>query len=749
MNDREVSWQCPNFEAPDATKLGFVRRAIEDGIKWNKDHIDEASMQKAIDILGSKTGSDKSRSWSKFTTGDLKRGVTEIVETLADIRPFWGYSTDNKAFEKHTDMMSKTAKAIYLESFVDRSLKDALQFGAATQCGFLHPMFSRDRFGSGEGTFSFIPLGQPDVLPVQLPRDRNYQRAYIVTLALPYGVAEAHARFPDYQAFLKPFAKKKYSRTKGGEDRRSYDQSRWKLHSLDSQIEMYCDIYFTYILDLRINYGTIDPQGKPIVDEQGNRVGVEMEMGQPGTSWNYKVPYVGQIIKRFENGREIERAATEDDCRVYPQRRLMISCDDALMYDGPGFDWHGMVPLIPFYFDKWAWGDASSLFDGTYPLQDAIDDLARSIYRVAMARARPGKVYNMDITSGDKNAKLTSKQAEGLDPFDPELTWGVDGDIKEPVLRPPMPEWCYNIPEWLFKVIDILQAAIQKQLGLDQIKALEKLRANVQDPEKALDAEGPVVMGTSRSMEMGLRDLGEMMKYLILQYKTTAEVMQYVGAESIAPEVFDYAPDSVIPSHLPGEKTIDDAGAEVKSSVDSIQRARAFAKNIKYFITPHSLHYIAQNKFKLNLLAAAGKGVVIDPETMAHAFEIPNWGSIDGATVKEKVFNSAKEQLSEKADIAKLEKALGLGQPEEGGKPGPAPGALVERRRQTRKPRSSNRRAQLPVAARSKHIRLEEKPWKTSTRSTVAQRQPSQRKPKPPTGAVRSCSLIVRQSSFG
>jgi hypothetical protein len=676
MSDRnEVSWQALPFEANDKDKLGFVRRAIEQGIRWNQDHMDATSMQKAMDIIAGKSGGEVSSRWSRFTTGDLKRAVTEIVETLADIRPFWGYNTDNKVFEAHANMMSKTAKAIYLECFVDRALKDALQFAAVTQCGFLHPVYSRSKFGSGDGEFVFMPLGQPDVLPVQLPRDRNYQRAYIVTIAIPMGVAEAHARFPEYQQYLKPFAKKRYGRTKGGEDRRSYDQRRWQMHSMESQLEQYVDVYYSYILDLRINFGEIDEQGKPILDDAGNPIGKEMEMGQEGTSWHYKVPYVGQQITLFEDGREKTRIATEDDCRVYPYRRLMISCDEALMYDGPAFDWHGMVPLIPFYLDKWAWGDANSLFDGTYPLQDAIDDLARSIYRVAMGRARPGKVYNIDITTGDKSGKLTSRQAEGIDPFDPDVTWGIDGDIKEPVLRPPMPEWCYNIPDWLFKVIEILQNSIQKQLGLDQVKSLEKLRANIQDPEKLLEAEGPVVMGTSRSMEMGLRDMGNMVKYLILQYMTTGCIMQIVGAESIAPEVFDYAPDMVVPSHLPGEQTIDADGNTTESKVDVYTRAKTFAKNLQYFITPHSLHYIAQNKFKLNLLAAHGKGVIIDPETMAHAFEIPNWGNIEGSTVKEKVFEWAKEQLKEKADIAKLAKSLGLEpEPEAETKPGPSAG---------------------------------------------------------------------------
>src|SRR5277367_1486531 len=122
----EVSWQAPVFEAPDDIKLGFLKRAIDYGVKWNEDHCDRVSMQKAMDILAGKSGGDVSSKWSKFTTGDLKRAVTEIIETLADIRPFWGYNTDAKGFEAHANMMSKVAKAIYLECFVDRALKDAL-----------------------------------------------------------------------------------------------------------------------------------------------------------------------------------------------------------------------------------------------------------------------------------------------------------------------------------------------------------------------------------------------------------------------------------------------------------------------------------------------------------------------------------------------------------------------------------------------------------------------------------------------
>lgn len=676
MNEREISWQAPPFEAPDDKKLSFCRQAIDSGVKWNEEQCGTDDRTRAMDILAGKTGCTLSGKWANFTTGDLKRDIREIIETLANIRPIWGYQTDNDAFRNEANMMNKVTKSVYLESFVDRSIRDALQFGAITGAGFLYPFYSRAMFGAGEGEFVFMPLGQPDVLPVQLPRSRDYQKAYIVTLAVPMGVAEAHARFPLFQSKLKPFAKKKYGKTAGGEQRRGYDQNRWRMHSIETQLEQFCDIYYTYILDLRINYGKLDDEGKPILGEDGNPIGEELKMGQEGTSWFYTVPYVGQSIQRFEGGRMVTRDAAEDDCRVYPRRRLMISCDQALMYDGPAFDMHGMVPLIPFYLDDWAWeGTGYSLFRGTASTQDAIDDLVRSVYRIAMARANPGKTYNTDATSGDKSGKITSRQAEAMDPFDPNATFGVDGENKEPVMRPPMPEWCYNIPEWVMKTVEFLQQSINKQLGLDQIQALQKLKANIDNPEKLLDAEGPVAIGTSRSMEQGLRDLGEMMKYLIIQYMTVGRTMQYVGANGIAPEVFDYSPEMLTPSHMPGEQTISDTGEVVASQVDPFTRTRTFAQNLRYFITPHSLHYIAQKEMKLNLLALLGKNVPVDPETIAAQFDLPNWGSIEGSTIKEKVFNWAKEQLEEKADIAKLEKALGMGEPEEGGgKPGPKPG---------------------------------------------------------------------------
>ena len=196
---------------------------------------------------------------------------------------------------------------------------------------------------------------------------------------------------------------------------------------------------------------------------------------------------------------------------------------------------------------------------------------------------------------------------------------------------------------------------------------------------------GEIVVTAQKRAE-NVQDVPIAISAVSSQFLQSRAISSIDGLGAIAPNlVVDRAPSNKTATQIAttvvhlcqltiGEQTVTATGEPVPSGADQMTRAKNFDKNLKYFITPHSMHYIAQNKFKLNLLAAQGKGVIIDPETMAHAFDIPNWGSIDGSTVKEKVFEWAKEQLTEKAEIAKLEKALGLAPPPEEGKPGPSPG---------------------------------------------------------------------------
>ena len=43
----EINWQCPDFESPDATKLGFLKRCISQGIAWQQENCNTTDMQRA------------------------------------------------------------------------------------------------------------------------------------------------------------------------------------------------------------------------------------------------------------------------------------------------------------------------------------------------------------------------------------------------------------------------------------------------------------------------------------------------------------------------------------------------------------------------------------------------------------------------------------------------------------------------------------------------------------------------------
>jgi len=199
--------------------------------------------------------------------------------------------------------------------------------------------------------------------------------------------------------------------------------------------------------------------------------------------------------------------------------------------------------------------------------------------------------------------------------------------------------------------------------------ALAKMRAvgNMDELEKIMESSGPIVRDMSRGMEKPMRDIGTMCKYLVLQYMTTARVMQYIGADGISEEVFDYDPTSLIPSHLPGESP-DEA-----SPSSRIARARNLADNLRFLIRPNTLHEMAQMTFKLGLIQLKKAGAKIDSETLVEPWGVPNYGSFEGNTVLEKFQSEQEQDLLYAAKLQLIGASAGLGQPPGAAAPGKQP----------------------------------------------------------------------------
>lgn len=644
-------WQVPPAMVSEDHKIGWLNECTEEGQAWLKTQRGSSDMRRALDTLaGRDTGSKSAATYrSQVNPNRLKRNVREVVGTLAKLRPIWGYHSDNAAYKEEANMFNKVTRAWYLESMADRSVREALQYAAATCRGWIIPMYRREMYGQGKGEIKLFTYGAPCVLPTQLPSSGDWQSAYTMTLLDEMPVAMAHGMFPSFQDRLRPSSSRYWYQNDGVRQaaRGNFLQRIFRRNVMKGDAgltELLVPVRRTWVIDLSIN-----------------TTGAPIPMGEPGSSWAYTVPFVGQEIPAgidLKTGQPTFRKATETDARVYPYRRLLISTDQCVMYDGPGFDWHGMFPGVSFCMDDYPWEPLGfSLVHDGFDLNEAIKTIVRGNMDKVIAQSDMSLAF-------DTNA-VSMAEARAFDPMQPRNRIGFDGSaIDGQPFTPVVPIEVLRVEPESLKMIEYLEQSMDAQLAVNDAMVLARMRTvgSMDELEKIMEANGPIIEDMSRCMEPPMRDLGVMLKFNVLQWMTTARVMQYVGPDGISRSVFDYNPDSIVPSHAPGEDP------KAPSRMGPRERARTFAENLRFFILPNSLHEYAQMAMKLGLIQLRKAGIMIDSQTIAEAWNIPNYGTLEGSTVMEK-FQSEKEM--ELVQAAKLQAIAGA----EGLMPAAPPGA--------------------------------------------------------------------------
>jgi len=628
--DTYKSWQCPPAAASEDERLEWLNSAVEEGQYWLKQQRGFKDFSKAFDILSSRLNPDEVLAYrSQLVTGRLKRNVREIVGAVSDIRPIWGYDSDNQAFSSNCRMMNQVNRAIYLEQYFDMALKKAHQWAASTCTGWMWPKYRRALYGTGKGDLTFATYGSPSVLPVQLPSDNNWQEAYAITILDELPIAMAHGMFPAFQDKLRPtssrywYAPEIRRAAKGNIMQRMF--GRWGKGKEGQLSELYIPIRYTFVIDLTLN-----------------KTDQMIPMGEPGTSWYYEVPNLGSDIPAGmdRTGNPTFRKANENDSRLYPYRRLLISSENVIMYDGPAFDWHGQFPATPFKLDDWAWEaiGLSIVRDG-YEVQMAMDELARGVMDKHRSQLDPAMGF--DINAVSRN------EAVSFDPLQPRQRVGFDGSMVNAPFVPVIPPDALRVDPSIPLFIQYLEQTGDYQLAVRDIISLAKARAmggGVNEIEKVMEADGPIVRDISRGTERSLSMVGSQCKYHILQWYDTKRIIQYVGADGITKETMDFDPNSLVPSHMPDELQQNDKGTYIPTMVNSrytkVQRARFFADNLRLYITPHSVHELTQMTMKLGLIQLKKAGVQIDSRTIAEAWNLQNFGTKpEGNTIWERYWN--------------------------------------------------------------------------------------------------------------
>jgi hypothetical protein len=639
-----TSWQIPPFEASPEERFG----AIEDQIREGEGYL--AGM-KAYKNLGQNMNLFDAvfndRSTSTLVSNFLKYNIRKFVETLSDIREIALYGSDAKQYKAYAEIENKVAKAIYTESQYPRALRKALQYATVMGVGYLWPKCKAQDYGFGERRIIFEDLGLLDVLPVQVPKSGDVQDAYLVTIYEYMPIAEAHALFPLFQSQLKPvdqisqptrLAAKRLDfaeRFKYGQENRNWGN-------------LYCEIRYTFVRDMRIN-----------------NTGFEMPMGDPNTTWFYKVPYIGQDIPdQVRNGQLVYKKAKAVDCRVYPQLRLLISTPGIPqpMYDGPGFDWHGKLPPVQFIVDDWPWETGGgSLIDAVGTIERTKRKQERQIDQVLTTKKDPPMGYDRGQTGGPK--------IENFDIFARNVRLGVDGEPSK-ILQSILPEEI-RVEETDKWFVEYLKQMEEQQLGINDLGNLINMKINMSSDsfDKALESVGPIAKGIAANMEASNAKVAYMLKFMICQWMDAGRIIEYVGPDNVSPEIFDFDPSSLVPSHLADEylpggvlpfEEIEGVKVARASAYDKLTRAKVFARNLRLISIPSTLLKITAMQEQIKVQAAYTRGFPLPPDYVADKLGFSNWGTIPGDTLMEKWQNWEQIKLMLAAKAQMLAQKLGL-----------------------------------------------------------------------------------------
>jgi len=610
------SYLCPKMTDSDSQKLGWLREAIETGqdyLKGNKGYTD---IDEAVDLISGMEQEAMSKHVSHATLNFAKRDIEEIVSTLSNIRMLAEFKTDNKMFDTQNKVLNTMHHAWYLATFSDRVIRKALQYSAAGCVGYVSPSWKKDFWSAGRGDIKLTALGPRAVVPCMIGEDHDLQKAYAVSIKREISLAEAIARWPLYQDVLIKNKQQASWLRKGIARVQKFlspvlNAGYMDKHPEEGEVEYpTVTIWTTYILDLSVN-----------------ETGGEVEMGDPGTKWNYKVPYVGQDIQtayRDQNGNILSRKATWEDCLLYPLRRVITSLDTAqIVYDGPSNWWHGKVPAVPFRLNDWPWTYLGfSLIRDVKSPQQELTTLLRALVDSANARLDPPLGYDDKMLSRAVVERLNPRR--GGQRIRAALSMG------DPI-KPLLPAEYYNIPPYILELMKMLSESIPSLLGSRDIAAIAKAK---QVPagdtlEKLMEMAGPRTTDKSRNMESSIQELGEMWKGLAFEFYDLPRRVQMLGADGRAEHDFDYDPGNMIPSHLPDEYALIGEG-KMKGSDPSraglVERARAHMQSFYTYVRPHSVHHITEMTQRLQYMQLFLRGFPIDPWTVAETMDIPDFG---------------------------------------------------------------------------------------------------------------------------
>ena len=594
-------------------------------------------ISQGLDIVNGEANRARVQSLSDMTTDQTTRNIKELVAAQTNLRIIPVFKCNIPELRTQNDILNKGFIAWQRMTFADRQIRKSWQYAMAAGTGYAGIRYDPNYYYKGHGDNVLDAYGPLDVLPVGMGRGHDLQRAYAVALRVDTPLHEAWRLFPDYIDRIAPQKSSAMGRGTVISQAVKFATATLKRFGQGARNEREAapwemvDVYYIYIDDDSVN-------------DTGHELYIKGPDGRNGTSWSYKVPYIGQeIAVGKKNGNDVMKKATRADCLIYPNRRLIIDVEGTIVNPDPECQaspyWHAKVPVARFLGDDWAWnflGFPETRYGQS--IEKASVEMWRGMVDAMNGRLSPSRAYDRNNTSAGLAAALNTRipnQYVGLD-------LGLLGDNALP--KPLLPFQWYEYPPHYLQAQEQLRSMIKDQMGTADTAALARARQlpSGDSQEKLMETLGPLIKDQSRNMEEPVRALGEMWKSNFMQFITAGRRLQIGGPEMLDEADFDYEPGTLIPT----SKEIFDLREKRRTSgkdpivtpdhwdavwdsgdvVPQFERARWHTNNFEFSAEPYSLHEMHSMTRKLVFIQRKKAGFPMDPWTEAEMFDDRNFG---------------------------------------------------------------------------------------------------------------------------
>lgn len=574
---------------------------------------------------------------SRLSIKKLRRQAKEQIANHTTVQPKWGfrtYKTEDEVAEKQATIYTKLLNAWFYRQFIDKKIESVLNWTEGAGTGWLLLWPDKDLL-TGEIDIIAHALSHKQVMVFHCPADAEYQKAYGVCVRLEMPIPEAHEKFPLHIDLI-------------NEDR---SVPSWIARPFKAVKRLWRGVYdrMEYNKATRISsnpYPTVDIFLTWVRDDSVNLTGRDIVMGEVGSHYAYTVPSFydeNNEINRIETG-EIDnegnpvlREVSREDCKLYPKRRMFISCSGGIIYDGPPMWGDKLVPVVPFKFESVV-GELlglSPINDGRQ-IEENVNMLIRTMINSALVKAAP------PIGIDDS---IPIDIAKNFNPSRPNQKLRYNTRILQNGIKVLMDSEFFRQDAAIPGLIELLLQMQDHVVGTsDWQTAAMKLKQmpGADTQESMMQALGVLTTAQSRGVEKSLLMLGMIWIGFAPQVFTVDKIMDVLGPEGTTFEMFDYHPNSLV---------------EYKDPMDSRDYYVRFCEHIKkfgFYAAPSSLQEKQSIQNRLAVLQAKNAGAKISGRKIYDAL-IP-----DGEYNKSKAefIAEQKEDIEMAAELnAQIQKA--------------------------------------------------------------------------------------------